>query len=183
MEISIAILKFIWYFVLLPLVAGALFLLTVGGMAAVAMAVPLLILFYVITPAFRAVNVVPVLGRVITGALSVVIGLGLGAWFLMEFCLPMLVLVYHAMSGEALSEEGTLFMEFCGNHLEWAMKWCDLKTAIPGIPFENDLPLSILKLLLMLPFLSVALFLPWIVALVTLGWSLKMIVWPGKLKE
>ena len=183
MKFSIAILGFIWYFVLLPLLVGALFLLTVGGTAAVAMAVPLLILLFVVTPAFRAVNVVPVLGRVLTGVLSIVIGLGLSAWFLMEFCLPMLVLVYHAMSGEALPEEGTLFMEFCGNHLEWAMKWCELSTAIPGRAFENDLPLSILKLLLMLPFLSVALFLPWIGALATLGWSLKMIVCPGKLGE
>ena len=183
MEFSIVILQFIGYFVLLPLLVGALFLLTVGGTATVAMAVPLLILLFVVTPAFRAVNVVPVLGRVGTGMLSVVIGIGLGAWFALEFGLPMLGLVYHAMTGEALPEDGTLFMEFCSNHLEWAMKWCELKTAIPGRAFANDLPLSILKLLLMLPFLSVALFLPWIGALATLGWSLKMIVCPGKLGE
>ena len=181
MEISIAILGCIGFFVLLPLLEGALFLLLVGGSAALAMAVPLVVLVNVVTPTFRAVNVVPILGRVVTSVLSVVIALALSAWFVMEFGLPMLMLVYHAMTGEALPEEGTIFMEFCENHLEWVMQWCKFTTVFPSSnAFEDNLPLAILKLLLMAPFLAVALALPWVGAGVTLLWSLKMIVYPGK---
>lgn len=180
MEFSKAILGFVWFFVLVPLLMSAVFLLTVGGSAAVAMAIPLLALVYVVTPVFRMINVVPVLGRVVTSVFSVAIGLGLAAWFLFEFCMPMLVIVYHAMTGEGTLADGTLFMQFCDKYLRWAMEWCELKTVVPGWAVENDLPTMILKLLVMFPFLTGTLAVPWGCAFGSLVWGLRMVVKPGK---
>ena len=99
MEFTVAALGFIFYYILLPLVASAMALIVLGGISTIAILIPYLLMRYGLGAVFAVIDKVPVLGRLIIGAGATVVGIAMTGYIFLVIFLPLCATILSAIAG------------------------------------------------------------------------------------